>query len=60
MQRMKVDLPHPDGPMMAVIARWGMVIVIGLSTWCGPNPASRQSTSIRGEAGAAAPAGAGR
>lgn len=47
MQRMNVDLPHPDGPMMAVTARPGNDREIDRSTWWFPNPASSSLTAIR-------------
>ena len=38
-QRTKVDLPHPDGPMMAVTARSGRSRLMSWSAWVAPNQA---------------------
>jgi hypothetical protein len=45
-QRRNVDLPQPDGPMMAVIWRLGMARSMPLTTSCPPNAARRPVTVI--------------
>ena len=42
---MKVDFPHPDGPMMAVTAVVSNETVISLSAWFDPNHALRPEAS---------------
>src|SRR5215510_9266653 len=44
--RMKVDLPQPDGPMIAVTALGAIVTPIPRSTWALPNHALRSRTTI--------------
>src|SRR5690606_2110078 len=44
--RIRVDFPHPEGPMTAVIVRWGRVSEMDFSTWCPPNPASKPLITI--------------
>ncbi len=35
-ERMKVDLPHPEGPISAVTLRGGISIEMSYSTWDAP------------------------
>src|SRR5579883_2977968 len=51
-QRSRVDLPHPDGPMIAVTKRSGRASVASLTACRAPKYASRDSAASRG-AGAA-------
>src|SRR5262249_58418596 len=43
---MKVDLPQPDGPIIAVTALGAIVTPIPRSTWALPNHALRSRTTI--------------
>src|SRR5512141_1258275 len=45
-QRMKVDLPHPEGPMMAVTCRFRIGGVMPLSTSGPPKRAKRATARI--------------
>src|SRR5438270_10020388 len=45
-QRTKVDLPQPEGPMMAVAWFGTMDMVISCSAWVWPNHALSLSTSM--------------
>src|SRR4051812_43676906 len=49
-QRMKVDLPQPDGPMMAVTFFEAMSMSMPCRTSCGPNHALRPRTAYLGNA----------
>src|SRR5690242_436147 len=46
MQRTKVDLPQPEGPMMAVAWLGAMRMAMSCSAWVAPNQAFRLSTSM--------------
>ena len=48
-QRMKVDLPQPDGPMIAVTPLAGMSMSMPCSTSCVPNQALRPRIAYLGE-----------
>src|SRR5947209_20336036 len=47
-QRTKVDLPQPEGPMMAVTWRAGISRVISWSAWVVPNQALSSCTRMPG------------
>src|SRR3989338_10380489 len=44
--RKRVDLPHPEGPMMAVIRFFGIARFMSCKTWVFPNQAFRLRTVI--------------
>jgi hypothetical protein len=56
-QRSSVDLPQPDGPMMAVTARCGAVIVTLLTAATLPKYALRSLVAMQGLASSAMGAG---
>src|SRR6267154_900827 len=43
--RSRVDLPQPEGPMMAVISRSGMLRLTDFSTWFVPYQSERSSAA---------------